>query len=137
MTRWWEIEPVRFECEKGCTNCCAKPGWVYFDKEDLTNAAEYLDIKVGEFKKQFQLEPMGYGHWEMGVTENEPCPFLGKQGCSIHEVKPKQCRAFPFWEENLRTRKDWKKTGEHCPGIGEGPAWSPDLIRQNKDTVWP
>jgi len=137
MTHWWEVEPVRFECQKGCIKCCAKPGWVYFDKEDVEKAASFLDLRPGYFKKKFQLTPVDPMHWEMGVTENEPCPFLGQEGCKIHPVKPKQCRAFPFWEENLRTRDSWNKVSEDCPGIGEGPGLSAKLVQQNKDSIWP
>ncbi len=137
MKTWWEKEPVRFECQKGCIQCCSKPGWVYFDREDLDQASVFLHMSSSDFRVQYGLRPSRPGHWEMEVRDNRPCPFLGLQGCTIHAVKPKQCRAFPFWEENLASRKAWDRTGEQCPGIGEGPAWPPEVIRDKMDSVWP
>ncbi len=26
MTKWWEKEPVRFECQADCFKCCCTPG---------------------------------------------------------------------------------------------------------------
>jgi Fe-S-cluster containining protein len=48
------------------------------------------------------------------------CHFLIEGGCSIHPAKPTQCRLFPFWPELVEDRKEWKKTGRMCPGIGVG-----------------
>ena len=49
------------------------------------------------------------------------CHFLLDGGCSIHEVKPTQCRIFPFWPELVDSRRAWRKTAAYCPGIGKGP----------------
>jgi len=130
MSRWWEKEEVRFECQKDCFKCCAKPGVVNFDKEDLEDASNYLGIPQSKFKKEFKLTRVK-GYMEMAVEEDMPCPFLTFEGCAIHPVKPKQCRTFPFWKENVVTRNDWKLTAGFCPGIGEGPQISADSIRKD------
>jgi Fe-S-cluster containining protein len=48
------------------------------------------------------------------------CHFLQEGGCSVHEVKPVQCRTYPFWPELVENRKAWKEEGARCPGIGKG-----------------
>jgi Fe-S-cluster containining protein len=48
------------------------------------------------------------------------CHFLASGRCSIHKVKPVQCRLFPFWPELVGDRKAWARTGKWCPGIGVG-----------------
>jgi Fe-S-cluster containining protein len=48
------------------------------------------------------------------------CHFLVDGGCSIHAVKPTQCRVFPFWPELVDDKREWRKTAAWCPGIGKG-----------------
>ena len=40
-----------------------------------------------------------------------------KKQCEIYEVRPQQCKAFPWWGENLATPAAWEKTKTSCPGI--------------------
>jgi Fe-S-cluster containining protein len=57
------------------------------------------------------------------------CIFLdresipGKAVCGLYEARPEQCRTWPFWEGNLRSRKSWEETKKHvpCPGMDTGP----------------
>lgn len=123
--KWWAKEPLRFECQKGCNTCCNRPGVVYFSKEDIAAAANFLNIPQSEFKMKY-LDRVN-DSWFIDVGNN-PCPFLTLNGCGIHSAKPQQCRAYPFWRENLLTRKQWKITAEICPGIGVGPAIPLDII---------
>jgi Fe-S-cluster containining protein len=57
--------------------------------------------------------------------------FFRKGRCAIHPVKPTQCRLYPFWFKNVRSREAWEKTVAECPGIGQGPLVTPvDILRQ-------
>ena len=53
MAKWWEIEPIRFECQPDCFKCCTKPGVVNFDRGDIQNAAKFLEMKTSDFKREF------------------------------------------------------------------------------------
>ena len=130
MSRWWEHQALRFECQKGCVQCCARPGWIYFDHQDVQGAADFLGMRPQAFIKRYDLRLELPGRWEMEVAEGKPCPFLKPDGCAIHPVKPKQCRSFPFWPENLASRATWSETARDCPGIGEGRAFSAGEIRR-------
>lgn len=111
---------VRFTCQAGCTKCCEVSGYVYLTEEDLTNAARHLGMTAAAFERQYvyrtrhmrRLRKPGRG---------KQCHFLANGGCQIHPVKPVQCRLFPFWPELVGSRRAWRKTGEWCPGIGQGP----------------
>jgi len=130
--KWWEREKIHFECQEGCLKCCLKPGVIYFDKADVKNATEFLGCEQEVFVNEY-LKKEGK-HWELEVEDDQPCPFLTMEGCAIHEAKPKQCRTYPFWKENLRTRNHWKLTAGFCPGIHEGPVIpSEDIRRQLKE----
>lgn len=48
------------------------------------------------------------------------CHFLKDGGCSIHPVKPTQCRTYPFWPSIVASRAMWKIEATFCPGIGKG-----------------
>jgi Fe-S-cluster containining protein len=58
------------------------------------------------------------------VPRRSTCHFLREDGCSIHAVKPTQCRIFPFWPELVAYGHKWTQTARYCPGIGKG-----DLVR--------
>jgi len=117
--KWWEKEPVRFECQPDCFKCCLKPGVIYFDSEDIRRVAGHLGVSQKQFKAEHLTRDDGYLVVE--VSDRNPCPFLTMDGCGIHEVKPKQCQAYPFWRENLDHRATWKLVGGFCPGVDRGP----------------
>ena len=120
MTKWWEKEPVRFECQSDCFKCCVKPCIVHFARADIRNAADFLKTSPAEFKKTYLIRDEGEWVLEVG-EEGEPCTFLTDQGCSIHEGKPKQCSSYPFWRENMGSKSMWRLVGGFCPGIDIGP----------------
>ena len=128
MKKWWEKEPLRFECQPDCFKCCTKPGVVRFDREDIRKAAAYLDFSVAEFKKTFLMR--SDGEWILEVGENgAPCSFLTDKGCGIHDAKPKQCYSYPFWRENMDSKNMWKLVGGFCPGIDIGPMIKIETIK--------
>jgi Fe-S-cluster containining protein len=62
--------------------------------------------------------------------------FFIDNRCSIHPVKPTQCRLYPFWFGNVRSKNSWDKTCAECPGIGEGPVVKPeDILRQVQEDL--
>ena len=128
MPKWWEKEPLRFECQPDCFKCCLKPGIIYFDSEDIRKAADYLGISPSELKKTFLTRDDGKWVLEVG-GDGTPCSFLTDTGCGIHDGKPKQCQSYPFWRENMDSKSMWKLVGGFCPGIDTGPMIEIDTIK--------
>ena len=126
--KWWEKEPLRFECQADCFKCCTKPGVVYFDKASIENASKILRISYELFRKEFLL--WDDGHWVHVVANGDPCAFLAPEGCSIHNGKPIQCRSYPFWKENMTSKSMWNLVGAFCPGIGFGSHVAITAIRK-------
>ena len=128
MKKWWEKEPLRFECQPDCFKCCTKPGIVHFDRQDIRKAAAYLDFSIAEFKKTFLIR--SDGEWVLEVGEDgAPCSFLTDKGCDIHDAKPKQCHSYPFWRDNIDSKNMWELGGGFCPGIDIGPMVKIETIK--------
>ena len=44
--------------------------------------------------------------------------------CRVYPVRPVQCRAWPWWQENLASPERWAECARRCPGIGKRPVHS-------------
>jgi hypothetical protein len=58
------------------------------------------------------------------------CCFLDGTRCAVHEVRPEQCRTWPFWPENMNPRTWREEVEPFCGGIGKGRLYSPAEIRE-------
>ncbi|HEX4230583.1 MAG TPA: YkgJ family cysteine cluster protein [Bryobacteraceae bacterium] len=112
------IEGLRFACQRGCTKCCEVRGFVYLTEDDLRHAAAFLGMTAVGFEAKYVVR---FRHLlRLRKPRNAQCHFLLGGGCSIHPVKPTQCRLFPFWPELVDDREAWQETGRSCPGIDKG-----------------
>jgi uncharacterized protein len=109
---------LRFECQRGCTNCCQQKGFVYITESDLGRIAAFLKLTAAEFERRFVYRTKHL--LRLRMPRHSQCHFLREDGCSIHTVKPVQCRIFPFWPELVDDKREWRKTARYCPGIGKG-----------------
>ena len=110
---------LQFECQPGCTECCRQKGYVYLTETDLPRIAAYLNLTPAEFERKYVYRTRK--RMRLRVPQASTCWFLEADGCSIHAVKPTQCRIFPFWPELVENRREWNKTARYCPGMGKGP----------------
>ena len=122
---------INFECQ-GSSNCCVSRGnygYVYLSKKDLTNLAKYLNLSTDIFEKKYCEFSEGYLHLrELNINGN--CQFLTNKKCSIYAARPIQCRTWPFWKENMNTKKWKEELIDFCPGIGKGRLISASIIRK-------
>jgi uncharacterized protein len=110
---------LRFECQPGCTACCEQKGFVYLTEDDIPRIAQFLGMTPASFERRYVYRTRK--RRRLRVPSDSQCSFLRDGGCSIHEVKPTQCRIFPYWPELLESRRKWLTTAKYCPGIGKGP----------------
>ena len=108
----------RFACQPGCTKCCDMEGYVYLTEADLDKAAAFLKLTPEEFERRYVYRTRFQRR--LRKPRDSQCTFLTAEGCSIHTVKPTQCRLFPYWPHLVESPSEWKKTAEWCPGIGQG-----------------
>ncbi|MFO8101792.1 MAG: YkgJ family cysteine cluster protein [Dehalococcoidia bacterium] len=124
----WYQDGLYFECQR-CGNCCSGfPGYVWVSEEETRQIAEYLGMEEAEFRRRYTTEVKGRGTCLI-ERENYDCVFYNpSSGCVIYEYRPRQCRTWPFWRENLASPQAWAKTTEKCPGIGQGRLYSLEEI---------
>ncbi len=118
----------RFECQPGCIECCTQAGEVYLTADDVSRIASHLGQTADHFQSTLCDTDVD-GDLRLTTPPDKACHFLLEDGCSIHAVKPLQCRAYPFWPENVAGRRAWKNAGRMCPGIGVGPILPVEDIR--------
>mgnify|MGYP001417520070 CR=1 FL=1 len=109
----------RFVCQPDCTKCCEVAGYVYLTEEDLRRAARHLGMSARAFECKYVYRTRHL--LRLRRPRGSQCHFLEKGGCSIHPVKPVQCRVYPFWPEIVGSPLEWRRTGKTCPGISKGP----------------
>jgi len=116
---------IRFECQR-CGACCTgEPGVVYVSDREITEIAEYIEIPREVFVERcLYLLKTSYAVRE---TNDGRCIFF-ENGCAVYPVRPLQCRTFPFWFQNMRSRYTWKSVAGFCPGIGKGHRYSKESI---------
>ncbi len=123
----WYDEGVHFSCTQ-CGNCCTGPsGYVWYDSAESKAMAAHLGVSESEFRKRYAQKK--FNRWtlaEVPSPRGQDCVFLvfdpktKKAGCSIYEVRPAQCRTWPFWPENLRSEKAYRSSSSTCPGMTRG-----------------
>lgn len=127
----WYKNGLKFKCT-GCGQCCThEPGYVWLSAAEIQEIASHLKISKEDFIRRYTRSIFG----RISLLEskiNFDCVFLKDKKCQIYSVRPKQCRTFPWWKENLESPESWKETGERCEGIDhpEAPVVSFNQIQK-------
>lgn len=120
-------EGLRFECQQ-CGACCTgTPGLVIATETELAAIAEVLETTPAAML----AERLAYKHYQgfrLHEHANGDCVFFGANGCAIYDVRPTQCRTWPFWFRLLRSEQNWEEAARECPGIGQGRLYTKEEI---------
>jgi len=113
------MEGVAFQCQPNCGRCCDQPGGiVYLSPDDAERLAEHAGLDVGSCLERDTRKTFDGRYVLKSREEDGVCIHLNEhKQCSIYDVRPQQCKAFPWWGENLATPAAWDKTKAACPGI--------------------
>ncbi len=95
---------VTHNCKK-CGDCCRVDGYVFLGRGEEKRIMEYLAVCKKEFRKRFTDRFFLFGR--VLKLDAEGCCFLVESRCVIYEVRPMQCRSFPYWPGVMRSKKTW------------------------------
>ncbi len=115
----YKFDAVRCStCEGNC--CIGKSGFIWITKEEIEKLALFLEQSIEEVMSK-SLRKAGYKYSIKEVQlskDNFACKFfdLTKKQCSIYDVRPNQCRTFPFWDYFKQNIEEVK---QECPAIVE------------------
>jgi Fe-S-cluster containining protein len=123
-------EGLRFSCAR-CSTCCRyESGFVFLSERDAVGLAESLRMAYASFVETYcRWVPGKWGTEQLALKEkaNYDCVFW-KDGCSVYEARPLQCRSFPFWHSVIISPKAWAEAAKSCPGMGKGALHSIEEI---------
>ena len=132
----WYAGGLYFECVR-CGRCCSGPaaGYIWVTRQELQIIADFLKMDAKELRRKF-FKRVGLRTSIVEQPLTRDCAFLqavgGKKRCVIYHIRPKQCRDWPFWSDNLMNADAWNKAAERCPGINRGIFYSFEQIRRIK-----
>lgn len=106
-------------CSSCAGNCCiGESGYIWINAVEIEALANYLKISSSEVKSKYLFkEGYKFSIKEVKLGKNNfACCFFNveKRQCMIYEVRPIQCRTFPFWPY---FKNNMNEVYKECPGI--------------------
>jgi uncharacterized protein len=135
VTEPWFRQGLKFACT-GCGDCCTgAPGYVWVNKAEIEALAAAIGIEVAEFERRY-VRKVGIRK-SLVEWSNGDCIFFHGESrtCQVYDVRPRQCRTWPFWPSNLASPMAWQSTAERCRGCNRGRLVPSEKIQAQVDEV--
>ncbi len=108
--------------EKACKSCGGKcctgeHGAIWVSKDECEAFANALNLPLSEFEARFTHRIYGRTSLrEKPYIDGYACVFFDEttKGCRFYEIRPQQCRTFPFWE---CYKSDFRELKQECKGV--------------------
>ncbi|MDX2226288.1 MAG: YkgJ family cysteine cluster protein [Verrucomicrobiae bacterium] len=104
------MNPIHYQCQR-CTNCCRWPGDVKVSGEEVSAISRALGLEEPVFLERYTRLRTDRQGLSLVEKPNHECIFLEGIHCTIHAVKPRQCRDFP----NKWNFPGWQQVCEAIP----------------------
>ncbi|MCD6273852.1 MAG: YkgJ family cysteine cluster protein [Deltaproteobacteria bacterium] len=102
-----------FDCTK-CGDCCKGYGGAFVTPDDIIAISDYINAEPEHFIEKFCQ--ISGGKPLIAQGENGYCVFWDEV-CTIHPVKPRMCKEWPFIKAVLLDIENWHIMASLCPGI--------------------
>ncbi|MDR1974403.1 MAG: YkgJ family cysteine cluster protein [Bacteroidales bacterium] len=87
-----------------CGNCCIELN-PEVHSDDIERYAKLDGISTEEYKNQFCEKD----EFEDNICfKNRPCRYLKGKECSIYEIRPQNCRMYPYTQEDRFISRLWQ-----------------------------
>jgi len=110
------MDGVEFNC-KQCGHCCRREGLVFLTTEDLHQLQDYFKLDHAQLKEKY----LSTYNRQLILKEHPSggCVFAREPDgrCPIYEVRPHQCRTYPYWPEAIIDKNWFIDESRLCPGI--------------------
>lgn len=87
-------------CRKGCANCCRTHALVPVYPLEMAGMAWYCTEQVAGEDRRVLMEQLE------AYQEGMPCPFLVRDDCAIHPLRPMACRQFNVLDTPCKEDED-------------------------------
>lgn len=132
----WFADGLRFGCRQ-CGRCCTgEPGYVWVTNEEIARLAKAVHLPQSLFEERFVRLVRGKKKSLIELPGGDCVLFdPQKRGCRVYDVRPVQCRTWPFWDQNIDTPNSWKKTARFCRGCNnpDGRLYTAEEIVAERD----
>lgn len=134
MSRPWFANGLQFTCTQ-CGHCCTgEPGFVWVNDDEVQAIAAFRAEPVEEVLGLYTRKEGT--RRSLKERANGDCVFFqADRGCTIYEVRPRQCRTWPFWESNVKSPATWDRTAASCPGCNQGELISEEEITRRVQVI--
>jgi Fe-S-cluster containining protein len=151
----WYADGLSFQCTQ-CGNCCTgAPGFVWVSEIEIDRFAIHLNIDRETFVRKYcrQIGDRISLKERKSLKGEYDCVFLKeidvpdgsnknrtkkKRVCTVYDVRPLQCRTWPFWDGLLASPEAWESATDRCPGINRGKRYNLKQIETLRDAEdWP
>ena len=102
-----------FKCQQ-CGDCCKGYGGTFVAEEEISAIADYLGADATSFVENYCQ--ISGGKPVLAQGRDIYCIFWNGL-CTIHPVKPRMCKAWPFIASVLVDANNWHIMAASCPGI--------------------
>jgi len=115
------LPEFRFDCHR-CGHCCRiGHGQVWMEPQDVAPMAAAVGVSEEAFL-EFQVRTVD-GRLSLREQPDGACVLLeGGNSCRAYDVRPAQCRSFPYWPAVLDSAASLAAASLYCPGIQSLPA---------------
>ena len=107
------------KCEECGGKCCiGDSGYVFLKIDEMNKIARYLNLNIEDFQNKY-IRKVGnkYSLIEKPHPTGKACIFFDDVNkCKIYEVRPNNCKTFPFWDIFKNNSQGVKR---ECIGVFE------------------
>ena len=120
--RWFD-KAISFACTS-CGKCCKSYKnqiKVYVNIAEALQISDHIDMDIKDFQQKYiEIHYDQDSNELISLKSNDTksnCIFLKENQCSIYQVRPTQCRTYPYWPQIMLDKASWLEEAKACEGI--------------------